>query len=206
MTPEVRSIADRFILDTANVKYLASVLPKGGLDRMVSDWTVRQVLAHVAASNARYGEWSAAFIDRGELPADFDPRPFNDRTAAANRKTKLPVILARLDAGLIALVDILGRMPEDAGDRQFGRVSLGVGLRAWVSHAAVHGLEIVEAVEELRMDPMLLNWLLYADVSNSPEAVARQQRLLSEVREHLRADGDDWDSESGWEEGDDDAL
>jgi len=208
MTPEIRAVADRFILDTANLKYLATALPRGGLEREVPDfeWSVRQLLGHLVASLERYGELSRAFLESGEAPANLDPTEFNGKTAAATRKTTLPALLARCDTALSGLLGLLAEMPEDAADRAFGRWRFGDALDSWSKHTVHHGIDLVDAVEELRLDPMVLNWVLHADFSAHPASLARQQHLLAEIRDRFAGDGDDWDDEDGWEEGEDEAL
>ncbi len=208
MTPEIRAIADRFILDTANLKYLATALPKGGLEREVpdSEWSVRQLLRHLVDSLERYVELSGAFLERGDVPAGLDTTECNAMTAEAARKTTLPALLGRCDAALSALLGLLAAMPEEAAGQPFGPLRFGDALGAWSKHTVRHGLDLVDAVEELRLDPMALNWILHADFSADAALLARQQHLLAEVRDHLAGDGDDWDDEDGWEEGEDEAL
>lgn len=209
MTPEIRAIADRFILDTANVKYLATVLPKGALARPTpaGDWTVRQVIGHIVAGLERHVEFSRLFLADGTFPDSFDPQEFNALSAAATRKTTLPVLLARLDAATGDMLSLLGTMPEDSASSQFGPVRLGDAFGIWSRHIAHHGMDLVDAVEELRVDPMVLNWILHADFAADPERLPRQQHLLAEVRDHLAKDAEeDWDGEEDWEEGDDEAL
>jgi len=208
MTPEIRAVADRFILDTANLKYLATALPRGGLEREVPDleWSVRQLLGHLVASLERYGELSRAFLDAGDVPINLDPTEFNATTAAATRRITLPVLLARCDAAVGALLERLAAMPEEAADRPFGQTRFGDALDIWSKHVMHHGMDLVDAVEEFRLDPMVLNWILHADFSAEPARLARQQHLLAEIRDRFAADGDDWDDEDGWEEGEDEAL
>jgi hypothetical protein len=78
-------------------------------------------------------------------------------------------------------------------------------LNVWSKHIAHHGMDLVDAVEEVRFDPMVLNWILYADFSADPSRLSRQQHLLAEVRDRLADDDGDWDDEDGWEPGDDES-
>ncbi len=63
MTPEIRAIADRFIMDTANLKYLASGVSKDALERPVEvlGWTVRQATCE---SGGAFIAWSGGTFDQ----------------------------------------------------------------------------------------------------------------------------------------------
>jgi hypothetical protein len=56
-------------------------------------------------------------------------------------------------------------------------------LNAFVRHIGAHALELIEALPALRADPFLLNWILAADFREHPVSLARQQRLLTQLRD-----------------------
>lgn len=202
MTPEVRAVADRFILDVANLKYLASCIPKGGLDRPVEalGWTVRQAIGHLGASQERYGRTIADLLADAAATASFDVDEFNAEVAEQTRSTPLPDLLGRLDLATARLLALFERMPPGVEDREVGGHSLADLLGPWSEHVAEHGIDVVGALPEVRLDPMILNWILYADYSGDERRFQCQASLMAEVRDHF---GDDGEYES--EEEDDDA-
>jgi hypothetical protein len=200
MTPEVRAIADRFILDTANLKYLASNLSESALERRVEPlgWTVRQAIGHFVA-------WQEGYIDvlpkmiRGEpLGEGFDVNAFNEQSAEGSAATPLPQLLTRLDSALAQLLKILTQMPKAAGEQPLGRGTLTDLLESWSLHITEHSIDLVDTLPEMRFDPMILNWVLYSDYSDDPRRFERQQLLMADVRDHYA-------DEDGEEEDDDDA-
>ncbi len=199
-TPEARAIADRFMFDTGNLKYLATQLPKGALDRAVPGpgWTVRQGLAHLADGQDGYAVILEG-LQRGEAPSAelFDPTAHNAEVAATNRETPLPRILEAFDASIRRLVAALVQVDEAASQAKVGLYDLPDVLHAWSNHASRHGMEMLDVLPELRDDAMMLNWLLYEDFSDSPEHLERQQRLYDEVRERYGDEDDDDDEEVG---------
>lgn len=206
MTPELRAILDRFMVDWANVKYIATTLPKGGLEAEVPglEWNVRQLFAHVAASLERYAELAEGFAKDGSHPVGFDPEAFNAETAEAAKRTPLPAILGRADRAINGLFETFAALPDDAGDRPYANLRFGDELHAWSLHCIEHGMDLADALPHTHDDPMVLNWILYADFDDDPARLARQQRLLEEVRERLAEQGEDWD-EDDWDEGEADA-
>ena len=108
----------------------------------------------------------------------------------------LPAILADLDGSLRRLVAGLVVMTEaDLGRDAGGGKLLGL-LRTWSAHAADHAIQLLEALPELRGDPMLLNWLLYQDFSQRPTVFALQQRLFEEVRERYASEENESEEEN----------
>ncbi|MEO9254155.1 MAG: DinB family protein [Tepidiformaceae bacterium] len=197
MTPEVRAIADRFILDTANVKYLAANLPEGALDRRVEglDWSVRQAFGHFVVWLEGYVEALPAMI-RNELPAgEFDVASFNSNGAEQTANTPIPEMVARLDTALSQLLKLLTQMPKAAGDQPLGSGTLTDLLRHWSLHMSEHSIDLVDTLPELRFDPMILNWVLYVDYSNDPRRFERQEALMADVREHYVDDDEDEDDD-----------
>jgi hypothetical protein len=191
MTPEVRAIADSLILDTANIKYIAVNLPKRGLDRRVpgSPRNVRELLAHLAAAMARDAEAWRCLARGRPAPGAGQGAPADEQPGA--RKPKLAELVAGLDGALLACVAAL----EDLGGTPAGttpkrEVTLAL-LRERSLHLVRHGLELADAIPELREDAMVLNWLLYADFSGDPNAAKHQLRLFEEVRARFGIDDSD---------------
>ncbi|MEO6397985.1 MAG: DinB family protein [Tepidiformaceae bacterium] len=189
--PEARAVADRFMFDTGNLKLLASLLPIDALARQVSalGWTVQGAFAHLAAAQAGYAGCLEALPSSLPLSAAaFDePRLAADR-AVQGELPALPAILDEFDSSLRRLVARLDVLGEEALACRVGAFTVLDNLRAWSAHAAAHAIEMLEALPELRADPMLLNWLLYQDFSDQPTQFALQQTLLTEVRKRRAAE------------------
>lgn len=196
MTPEVRAIADRFILDTANLKYVAANLPEGALDRRVEalNWTVRQMIGHFVVWQEGYVEVLPAMIRNEPPTAEFDLASFNANGAEQTANTPLPEMVARLDAALSQLLKLLTQMPKAAGDQPLGSGTLTDLLRYWSLHMSEHSIDLVDTLPELRFDPMILNWALYVDYSNDPRRFERQEALMADVRDHY-VDDDEYEDD-----------
>lgn len=206
MEPDARAYADKLIYDVAMVRYMATSLPKGGLERTVpGGWTVRQLLGHMGDAQSRY----VAAISRalaGEKPFGdgFDPEQQNAAAAPGFAKAKLPALLAALVETRDAILGLLEPASQDQLDAPFSHGLTLVGaLRRWSGHLEGHALDFIDAAPELRVDPMVLNWLLYADFSAVPAWQERQQKLFEEVREMLE-DGEPGADEDEFEDEEDD--
>ena len=189
--PEARAIADRFMFDTGNLKLLASLLPLGAPDRQVPSlgWTVRQVLAHLAAAQQGYADCLEALPSSLPLSAAaFDEPRLAAARAVEGEPPALPAILDEFDSSLRRLVARLDVLGEEALSCRVGPDTVLDILCGWSEHAAGHAIEEIEALPELRADPMLLNWLLYQDFSDQPTQFALQQSLLAEVRARYAAE------------------
>ncbi len=190
MIPSVRAVADRFIFDTANVRYIAAALPPGGLERVIpsSGWTVRQLIHHLGAGTMGTAQALERAI-RGEqlLPDAFTPDEFNRRAAEQSRSMPLSEVLEILDTARDRMLKALEAVPASLLPETFGRHTLLEQITNWSFHYVEHGLDFADALPELRQDPMVLNWLLYADYSDDAERAARQARLLGEVRASVAA-------------------
>ena len=192
-TPLARAVADRFMFDTGNLKYLAATATPQDLDRITqpSGWTVRQVLAHLAASQTRHAGLIAAILADEEIPGSaFQPDAENDAVAADNRATPIADLIDSFDTAIRALVAATLRIDERAEQKRAGDLEVGHLLLVWSGHAAGHAMEMVEELPFHRDDPMILNWLLYEDFTDEPLHLASQQKLLKEIRDKY-GDGDE---------------
>lgn len=199
MTPASRAVADRFILDTANVKYIAEYLPRGAGRRVVATtgWTVTQTIGHLALDMSDLAGAIDALVAGGEQPqASVDRAAVEAEHARISAKWNAKELMRRLDAGLVAVAGALAKLDEVPPGSTFGGRTMDDALDA--THAAAHGLELSEAIEEMRFDPMMLNWLLAADFSGRPQLFDRQRKLFEEARAYFRALGED-DDEDGEE-------
>jgi len=190
MIPSVRAVADRFIFDTATVKYIAAALPPGGLDRVVAStgWTVRQLIHHLGSATMSAAD-ALERATRAEqlLPETFTPAEFNRRAVEESRSMPLLEVLGLLDAARDRMLRALEAVPEVLLPATFGRHTLVELLTDWSLHSVQHGLDFADTLPELRHDPMVLNWLLYADYSDDAGRTARQAKLLAEVRDMYAA-------------------
>lgn len=198
MLPEMRAAADRFIFDVANAKYAGAIAGKRGLERKApgSDWTVRQQLGHLAFALHRYADVIPA-LSAGE-PANFDPKTDNVEDARRSAKLPLPDIFDTMSAGRDRVIAVLETLDEAALDRPVrGDLRLRDAVTAFVNHAEHHAIDFADALPQARMDPMILNWVLYADYDLQPALFERQQKLAAEVRAAIAAaeDDDDYDDE-----------
>jgi hypothetical protein len=192
MLPAVRAVADRLTWEGGLVRYMLEALPEEVLDRpapSLEGWTVRQAFAHLAVAEQLHADTLERFL-AGEppRPPGFDIDAFNAETIAAQREADpqdiadqlaeardhLFVLLERLDAGTLEQEMLPGRTVEAA-------------LARWAEHYSEHAWDIIEAVPELRFDPLLLNWLLRIDYTGHPSLAERlgdrQRQLLHDARE-----------------------
>ncbi|MCC7364038.1 MAG: DinB family protein [Dehalococcoidia bacterium] len=186
MTPEMRAFADKLILDVANVQYVAAMAGKRGLEARVpgGEWTVRQVLGHLAFALEASAQAIPGLAEPSAEAAPIDRDARNAGFAAQSADMPLPDILARMSEardGCIAAA-------ADLTDEQLDRVVPGQGtvrgvLRSWLPHFEEHSLDLADALPKLRLDPMVLNWILYADMTYRPALLARQQKLATEARD-----------------------
>jgi hypothetical protein len=196
MTPASHAVADRFILDTANVKYVAEYLPRGAGRRVVATtgWTVSQTIGHLALDMRDLaGAIDALAAGAEQSPTGVDQAAVEAEHARISAKWSAKELMRRLDAGLVSVTGALAKLDELApGSIILGR-TIDEALDA--THAAGHGLELSEALEEMRFDPMMLNWLLAADFSGKPQLFDRQRKLFEEARAYFRALGEDDDED-----------
>lgn len=197
MTSEIRATADRFMYEQATVKHIVALIPEGGLDRAVPghSWTVRQLLAHLAQSLNDY----AAMVEKwlkgdSPIPPGWDPDEVNAGTAARMGAAAATQIVALFGAGLNSLVAALAAIPDERREEQFGPAPLPEILKVFGRHCLSHAIPLVDALPEVRMDPLVLNWLLDADFEDDASR-AWQSRLLDEAREYIATHPDEEEDE-----------
>jgi hypothetical protein len=194
MLPAVRALADRFIYDSATVKYIATSAPGDALERLTpgSGWSVRQLLAHLALTQQRYADNTRQWLhDPSQLPPSADPTERNVHIAAENEATPLSDIVATLDASTRALVAACGSIDDAQISVPYRSTPFLEVLTGWSRHHGAHAVDLVSALPEFETDPMVLNWALFFDYSARPEWAAWQANLIREVREHFQLQGDD---------------
>ncbi len=174
------------MFETGMLKLLGTQLPAGALERLVptTGWTVRHSLGHLATAQTAYADALEAFASAsppGTAPSD--ATNMADTRAVELESRPLPAILADFDASLRRLVAQLNLVSADELDLAVGNLTLRHFSHVSSNHAASHAIQMLQALPELRGDPMLLNWLLYQDFSRDPADNALQQQLLAEVRE-----------------------
>lgn len=189
MTPELRAILDRFMYEQATVTHIVTSLPAEGAERVVdgTGWTVRQLVAHFAAAQEGYAAAICRWLAGEQVePNDFDPDRTNGDTAAASAGTPLPEAIARLRESLRTLSAALDGIADERLDEPFGAYGALETFHAWERHYLDHGLDLLDAAPEVRFDPLVLNWILYAEFADELSS-ARQQKLMEEVRAHYAA-------------------
>jgi hypothetical protein len=194
MTPELRAILDRFMYEQATVTHIVMSLPPEGAERVVdgTGWTVRQLVAHFAESQEGYAAAIGRWLANEQVePEGFDPDRTNAETARTNAQTPLPELLVRLRKSLRALFDAFHAIPDEKLAEPFGAAGAIETFHTWERHYLDHGLDLLDAAPEVRFDPLVLNWILYAEFVDE-RSKARQQQLMKEVRAHYAAmpDGD----------------
>lgn len=189
MTPELRAILDRFIYEQATVTHIVMSLPSEGAERVVdgTGWTVRQLVAHFAESQEGYAAAIGRWLAGERVEADgFDTDRANAGTAQANAETPLPELLVRLRKSLRALFAAFHAIPDEGLAEPFGGHTALETFHTWERHYLDHGLDLLDAAPEVRFDPLVLNWILYAEFSDE-RSNSRQQQIVKDVRAHYAA-------------------
>lgn len=186
MTPELRAIADRFIYEQATLKLIVALAPPDAPDRPVPgyEWTVRQLMAHLAESLHSYQavikKWLAG---KGALD-DWNPERLNAATAARHAASSPVEIVALFGSGLVGLIATLEAMPDERLSEPLGPGKAIETVKTFGEHFLSHAISLVNAVPEVRMDPLVLNWLLYAGF-NDEASNAWQASLLADAKEYI---------------------
>lgn len=189
MLPALRALADRLIWDVANVRSVVERLPRGGLERRPAEGgrTLREIVAHLAAHQQALAQEALA-VARGEAAAAADERAKAQLAPALPLAESLAVLAAARDT-LIATLEPLtaAQLEQTLGNG----MTFGQLLEQRSRHLAHHSLDFADALPELRFDPMVLNWVLYADCGDDADLGRRQARLLAEVRERFASEPED---------------
>lgn len=186
MTPNVRAIADRFMYEQATLKHMMALVPDGGFERSVpgTEWTVRQLFAHLARILTTYSDTIREWLAGDDPMASWDPEQVNNTTACAHVDTPADLISAAFAVGLNDLVATLAAVPDGRLAEAFGHATFEETLLEWSEHFLSHAVPLVRALPEVRMDPLVLNWLLDADFDDD-ELRAWQDTLLAEARAYI---------------------
>lgn len=186
MLPEMRAAADKLVLDVANLRYIVSLLDrKDAARRTPGGWPVHQVLGHIALSlGANAGavddllkaDSAAAVPGNGQGP--------NVERAVEAANMPLQQVMALLAVNRDRCIERYGRLREDELSRPVvGDSTLLQVMHSWLAHIEEHALDLADGLPQLRLDPMVLNWLLWADFAARPHLFARQQKLAQEARD-----------------------
>lgn len=179
MTPEVRAIADRFIYEQATLKHMLNLVQESAVvgpnGRNLSE--VGSRFAHLACSLGAFAEAVARERSGTETSPDWDLCAAAARSAEGQGLSSRADIARVFGEGLTSLFAELKRLPEDA-------TSPPEALGPMSAHCQSHAIDLVDAIPEVRMDPLVLNWLL--DLEFTDEASREwQAALLAEAREYV---------------------
>lgn len=195
MTPELRAIADRFIYETATLKHMTALIPEGAAERTVrghmDGWTVRQLVAHLAEALHTY----ALFLDNlvAGRPPEFGVEAAALDSPMSHPDVPLIEVSRRFDSGIRVLLDCFMGIPDEAFEED-GIHGLGGVLQSLNGHALRDAIDLVNALPEVRMDPLVLNWLLDAEFEDEASQ-AWQNALLAEAQEYIASHPDEEDEE-----------
>lgn len=196
MTPELRAIADRFIYEQATLKHITALAPEEALRRPVGglEWNVGQLLGHLGSSMGTYAEVVRKWLV-GEPALDgFEPDAMNAETAARFAAASRLDVTRELGTGLVNLFAALSAVPDDRLVEPLGRGTALETLEAFGEHCLRHAIALVDALPEVRMDPLVLNWLLGAEFEDEASR-AWQRALLAEAQEYIASHPDEEDEE-----------
>ena len=190
MTPELRAIADRLIYEQATLKHMVALAPEDAMRRPAGGRTAGDTFGHLAAGMSA----CAAALERSL--AGGGPLAVGDGCELANASTDPLPGATRLDvtralgSGLVSLVAALGRVPDAHLEPGADAVNALDALRGFGEHATGHAIELIEALPEVRMDPLVLNWLLDAEFEDEASQ-AWQRALLAEAQEYIASHPDE---------------
>lgn len=197
MHPEIRAIADRFMYEQATLKHILALAPEGGLARNVPgyEWNAGQLLAHLAVSLDTYRGVVERWLAGENALKGFDPPSTNARTAEEHSTVSKARLREMFGTGLVGLVDALSRIPDDRLEERVGPGTVVEVLRGpFGNHALSHAIPLIDALPEVRLEPLVLNWLLYADFEDEASR-AWQAKLLADAREYLANQPEEEDEE-----------
>lgn len=196
MTPELRAIADRFIYEQATLKHITALAPEEAMLRPIpgGDWNVGQLLGHLGASMNAYAgvvrEWLL-----GEPALDgYNPDEMNAETASRFLSATRLDVTQELGRGLVNLFAALWAIPDARLSEPMGRQRALETLQLFGGHCLRHAIALVDALPEVRMDPLVLNWLLAAEFEDEGSR-AWQNALLAEAQEYIASHPEDEEDE-----------
>ena len=169
-------------------------MPVDAADRLVAPlgWTVRQTIGHIVAAYERFAYYISRAVEGEAVDADaLDPDELNAAAVAESCDTPLQALLARIDLSTTSLIALYRGFREATNLTASQEAEVVDVITESAEHMSHHAIDLVDAVPELRTDPMVLNWVLYVDYSGDERRSAAQMTLLKEVRDAiLAADGE----------------
>lgn len=191
MMPELRALADRFIYEQATIKHIIASIPDEALARKCEgfDGTVGELLGHLGWSLGDHAEVVRAWLADEALPASIDPDRDEGQDNTRFTNATRPELSRDLGIGLINLFAVLSAIPDERLDEQLGEQHALESLGFLSEHCMYHAIALIDACPEVRMDPLVLNWLLHEDFADGPE-LQWQQALLDEANAYIAARGD----------------
>lgn len=197
MDPHLHAAADKLIFDLAMAKYAASIVPKGALRRPLTKGgpTLRDTLVERAALQEGHAAAVRNFFDGKLLDGvDFaDEQSYRREKKRLATGTPLKEVFASFARSRDRLRTVYAEVGEEQAGQQWGEESLADRLLRDAHHLEAWGLEVAEVVPEVRLDPMLLNWALGADLEGDAAGQVRQERLFALVQAELDEEDDEID-------------
>jgi hypothetical protein len=194
MMPGILAAADLLMMDSANLRYATERMPADAADRLVAPlgWTVRETIGHIVLANERFAYHIVQRL-RGIPFSGVADEAAEVNAEAVARTNDIPVrdLLARLDISATSLIAAYKALPDQASGSKEASKAMQNAVAEDAAHMSHHAIDLVDAVPELRTDPMVLNWVLYVDYTGDERRSAAQMTLLKEVRDAiLAADGE----------------
>jgi len=188
MNAEIQAVADRLQYEHATVQHILALAPDEALGRNVAehDWSVRQLMAHLAESQV----FMAGALTRwvaGEPPVEegwAGPDAMNAENAALHADIDREALSELLRTSFLTLYRAVVALPEERLDDAFGPSDLRGIVTGNLDHCLSHAPGLVDSLPEVCMDPLVLNWLLYAEFP-ADEGREWQRALLARVREEM---------------------
>ncbi|HET7738063.1 MAG TPA: hypothetical protein VFK32_05765, partial [Tepidiformaceae bacterium] len=105
---------------------------------------------------------------------------------AAARDMSFEDILSVLESERGRLFTMFAALGEADLEREFvpGRPLLAA-ITAWSGHYVEHGFDLIEAVPELNLEPIIVTWLARAELAVDSPLARRQDALIAAIRAEL---------------------
>lgn len=206
MHPHLRAAADKLIFDVAAAKHVAAAMPRKALDRAAAGGghTLRETFAEMAARQAGHADGLRRYVDGGlAVPGDLAGEPgYGRERKHLGARPSLKSVCASLEASRDALIGLFAELSDAQVLTLVGHVALGDALLEGAHHMEPAALDFAEALPEIRLDPLLLNWALDADFGEDEALNRRQLALFDLVKDDLEAmreadDEDEFEDEEG---------